>query len=257
MTNQQLYESIFHRKSIRKYDMTQLTDDALGKLNDYVSTVKPLDELVKYELVYLKTHEVKNLLPIKAPHYICLYSEAKGHYLMNTGFILQQIDLYLSAIGLGSCWLGMAKPSKQIPRTKNGLDFVIMLAFGNAAEPVHRTETSSFKRKDYANISSIPDADKLLEPVRLAPSASNSQPWFFSGDVNDITISRKKLNLIQAPLLGRLNQVDIGIALCHLWLSLAAQGKTVDFDFQKAGAPEGYEFMAKVSAGDLPDAQPS
>ena|GEM_PF-3748051 len=32
---------------------------------------------------------------------------------MNAGFLLQQIDLYLSDSNLASCWLGMAKPSKE------------------------------------------------------------------------------------------------------------------------------------------------
>ena len=87
----------------------------------------------------------------------------------------------------------------------------------------------------------------LRKPVRLAPSASNTQTWFFSGDLNVITVSRKKLNLLKAPLYGNLNQIDIiGIALFHLWLSLDHQGKVVNYDFEKDTAPSGYEFMAKV-----------
>ncbi len=40
-------------------------------------------------------------------------SENTEGYLMNIGFIFQQMDLYLSSIGLGSCWLGMAKPTEK------------------------------------------------------------------------------------------------------------------------------------------------
>jgi hypothetical protein len=249
MTNNQLYEAIFRRKSVRKYDMTPLSTTIIAELQKFASSVKSLDEKIKYEFSYLSTNDVKNLLPLKAPHYICLYSEKKGNYLMNAGFLLQQIGLYLSANDLGSCWLGMAKPSKQVTKLKNGLEFVIMLAFGNSNEPVHRTNTSEFNRNSLSSISKIVGADELLEPVRIAPSAANTQPWFFSGNADEITVSREKLNLIKAPLYGKMNQIDIGIALTHLWLSLDHQGKSVAFDFEKAIAPSGYEFMTKVKVG--------
>jgi hypothetical protein len=249
MTNNQLYEAIFCRKSIRKYDMTLLPAATLAELQKFASNVKPLDEKIKYQFSYLGTDDVKSLLPIKAPHYICLYSEKKGNYLMNAGFLLQQINLYLSANDLGSCWLGMAKPSKQVPELNNGLEFVIMIAFGTTNELVHRTNSSEFKRNNLSSISNIAGADDLLEPVRHAPSASNTQPWFFSGNTDEITVSREKLNLIKAPLYGKMNQIDIGIALCHLWLSLEHQGRSMAFDFEKAPAPSGYEFMTKVKVG--------
>ena len=246
MTNNQLYEAIFKRKSIRKYDMTPLPTDTLSIVKQFASTVKPLDQAIKYEFSYLITEEVKNLLSIKAPHYICLYSEKRENYLMNAGFLLQQIDLFLSVNNLASCWLGMAKPTKQVPEHQNGLEFVIMLAFGNSNEPIHRVGTAGFIRKKMSEISNINGVEELLEPVRLAPSASNTQSWFFSGSLDEIEVSREKLNLIKTQLYGKMNQIDIGIALFHLWLSLDHQGKTAIFDFQKAPAPSGYEFMVKV-----------
>jgi nitroreductase len=249
MTNSQLYNAIFQRKSIRKYDMTSLSEEILTGIQEYMKTVKALDDSIQYEVAYLGTDQVKNLLPIKAPHYICFYSQKKGNYLMNAGFLLQQMDLYLSANNLGSCWLGMAKPSKEVPQQKNGLEFVIMLAFGNSKEPVHREEVSAFKRNKITEISSLVGLEELLEPARIAPSASNTQAWYFSGDNTDIIVSRKKLNMIKAPLYGKMNQIDIGIALLHLWLSLDHQNKSVSYDFNKTAVPSGYEFMVKVAVG--------
>ncbi|TGE38956.1 nitroreductase [Desulfosporosinus fructosivorans] len=246
MTNSQLYNAIFRRRSIRKYDMSPLPADTLEKLQEFVSVTKPLDESIRYEFTYLGSPDVKNLLPIKAPHYICLYSEKKGNYLMNAGFLLQQVDLYLSENNLASCWLGMAKPAKGVPMLMNGLEFVIMLSFGNTMEPIHRANTSEFKRKNLPEISSVAGAEALLEPVRLAPSASNTQTWFFSGDLELITVSRKKLNILKAQVYGKMNQIDIGIALFHLWLSVDHQGKVASYSFEKDAVPSGYEFMAKV-----------
>ena len=249
MTNLQLYNAMFQRKSIRKYDMTPLSEEILTGVQEYVKTIKALDDSIQYEVAYLGTDQVKNLLPIKAPHYICFYSQKKGNYLMNAGFLLQQMDLYLSANNIGSCWLGMAKPSKEVPEQKNGLEFVIMLAFGNSNESVHREDISEFKRNNLSEITSLVGLEEILEPARLAPSASNTQAWYFSGDKAGIIVSRKKLNMIKAPLYGKMNQIDIGITLFHLWLSLDHQNKSVSYDFNKTAAPSGYEFMVKVVVG--------
>lgn len=73
---------------------------------------------------------------------------------MNAGFLLQQVDLYLSDNNLASRWLGMAKPAKGVPTLINELEFVVMLAFGNTTEPIHRVNTSEFKRNDLSAMSS-------------------------------------------------------------------------------------------------------
>lgn len=246
MTNYELFDAIFKRKSVRKYHMTQLTNETLEQLEAYIGTLNKLDEKINVEFEILSSENVKGMFAIKAPHYICIYSEKKEGYLVNAGFLMQQIDLYFSANNLGSCWLGMAKPDKGVPLTRNGLEFIVMLAFGSPAEPVHRTGKEQFKRNSLSEITSINDAEQLLEPVRLAPSATNSQPWFFSGEAKEVIVSRKKLNLLKAQLLGRMNNIDTGIALCHLWLSAEQQGKRVSFEFKNGQAPQGYEFMAKV-----------
>jgi hypothetical protein len=248
VTNAQLYKAIFHRKSVRKFDLAPLPSEILVRLQEYAGSVKPLDANIPYAFIYLGSAEVKNLLPIKATHYICLYSEKKANYLLNAGFVLQQIDLYLSANNLASCWLGAARPTKEVPKLRNGMEYVIMLAFGKTGEPLYRTNTSEFMRKNLSEISSAAGAEEILEPVRLAPSATNSQPWYFSGDANHLIVSRRKLNLLRAAVYGKLNQIDIGIALLHLGLSLDQQGKAASYDFaqDEVAVPKGYEFMVKV-----------
>ena len=248
MTSQKLYDAIFTRKSVRKYDMVPLSEDVMEEIKNFADNLMPLDDSIRYSISFLSEVDSKLLIPAKvAPHYICIYSEKKDGYLMNAGFLLQQIDLYLSAKGIGSWWLGIFNPKKEVD-AQSGLEFVILLAFGNSKEAVHRKNTSEFSRKSFSEISSIKGAEKLLEPVRLAPSATNSQPWFFSGDLKEIVLSRQKLSKLKAPFLGKINQIDIGIALYHLWLSLEHEGKTADYDYNYTDAPEGYEFMVKVIA---------
>lgn len=243
---EELYNSIFRRKSIRKYDVSPLPPDTLSEIKQYASNVKPLVPTIKTDFSYLTAENVKNPLPVKAPHYICIYSEKVEHYLMNVGFMLQQVDLYLSAKSIGSCWLGMAKPANGALLKMNGMDFVIMLAFGNAAEPLHRASISEFKRKAQNEIGALSEVFDIQDAVRLAPSATNSQPWFLTGSAERIQIHRVKLGTVKAIIYDKLNQIDIGIALCHLYIAAMEKGKNVEFLYDKNDedkAPKGYEYM--------------
>lgn len=243
-----LHDVIFRRKSIRKYNMNPLPDDTLEAVKHYVNNIEPLIKGIKVEFGYLSSGDVRNLLPIKAPHYLCIYSEEAENYLMNAGYMLQQADLYLSSQGIGSCWLGMAKPNQNVPGQLNGLDFVIMLAFGNSPEPVHRRDLSEFKRKNMDEIRNARGADNILASACFAPSASNSQPWFFTGNAERINVYREKLGMIKAVIYDKMNQIDIGIALCHIFVAAKAAGKDPRLIFDEEGlmAPKGYQYMTSV-----------
>lgn len=245
MENNNLYETIFKRKSTRKYDMTVLDQNILKDIKHFCDNVSTLSD-IKHKIDFLEYKNVKNIIPIKAPHYICIYSEDKENYLMNTGYILQQISLYLSSIGLGNCWLGMAKPTKDVILKKDNLEFVIMLCFGKADEDIYRKSTDQFKRKPIKEISSIIGFDDLVVAVSLAPSAVNSQPWFLSKSGNLIIISRENLNFAKSLLYNRLNQIDIGIALCHL--KLACENKNIKFEFlfSDCKVKDGFQYMSTL-----------
>ena len=244
-----LYNAIFHRKSVRKYNMEPLANDILAEIKEYVSQVEPLEKSINVEFSYISTNDVKNILPIKAPHYLCVYSKKTGNYLMNVGFMIQQVDLYLSSKGIGSCWLGMAKPTNGVPTQLNGMEFVIMLAFGNSLESIHRSDLSQFKRKDLTEVGTAKGVDEILNAVRLAPSATNSQPWFIAGNGEKLQIYRVKLGMIKAALYDKMNQIDIGIGLCHLFLAAKALGKDAQIKEDKkdkAITLQGYEYMTSV-----------
>ena len=148
----ELYEIIEKRKSVRKFDMNSLDSVLLQQIKQFAEEVTPLIPDIRVKFNFYSHDEVKSLLAIKAPHYVGIYSENKDNFLLNAGYMLQQMDLYLSANNLGSCWLGMAKPSVALPEAVDGLDFVIMLAFGNPKEEVHRSNKVEFKRKSLEEI---------------------------------------------------------------------------------------------------------
>ncbi|MGD8114240.1 MAG: nitroreductase family protein [Sphaerochaetaceae bacterium] len=233
-----LKDYIEKRKSTRKYDMNPLDEDTLKEIRQFASSMRPLVERIQIDYRFASAGEVKNILPIKAPHYIIISSDPEDLYLPNVGFLFQQMDLFLSSKGLGSCWLGLAKPSKNIHTEK---EFVIILAFGRALGSPYR-DMSDFRRKSLSEICDT--SDERLECARLAPSASNSQPWYFITDQDTFHVYRVETGTLRSMIYKRMNQIDIGIALAHLYLSYPKFSYTFQTDPKHI---KGYEYMGTVS----------
>jgi hypothetical protein len=94
MKQTDLYEVIFKRKSVRKYDLTPLDKKTLAGISAQFNALKPLYNNIKTEMKLISQQEVKTMQP-KAPHYVAVFSEIKDGYLTNVGFMLQQMDLFL------------------------------------------------------------------------------------------------------------------------------------------------------------------
>jgi nitroreductase len=246
--NKNLYETVFKRKSIRQYDLTPLDGPTLAEIMAHTSALKPLYGDIKIEMKPLSQKDVKGLFLAKAPHYLAVFSESKDGYLTNAGFMLQQMDLFFSANGIGSCWQGMPKPTKEILK-KSKLEFVILLAFGKPKERLHRESISEFKRKPLGEITDVKGADDLLEPARLAPSAMNWQQWFFTGDAGTIHAYRAKSSFLTAFMTDKVNKVSMGIAICHVWIAAKHFGKEVEFISDKEAQnnpPSGHEYVITI-----------
>lgn len=218
--------------------MSPLDDTTLAKINEFANQLKPLYPNIK--TAYEIANDAKNLLPVKAPYYFMLSSEEQDNYLQNIGFLWQQMDLFLSSLSLGSCWLGMAKPTAGI-HTK--YPFTIALCFGKPEEPPHR-DLTGFKRKPLEEISC--GSDSRLEAARLAPSATNSQNWFFDCQDNGIDVYQKKLNPAMNLLYGKMNSIDMGIALCHLYFATKEKGSEFVFEQLPNKSKKGYTYIGSV-----------
>lgn len=218
-----LAETIEKRKSVRKYDMKPLPEQLQQEIREMAGKLQPLNAAIETDIHLLSEGAVKGLLTIKAPHYLLFFSQEAPESLLNAGFMLQQMDLYLSARGLGACWLGMAKPQKAFTSI-SALPFVIAMSVGMPSEPVHRQGVGEFQRKPMETMMTGSHHEDLVAAAWLAPSATNSQPWQFQTDFGVIRVFRGKPGVMKAWLYDRLNQVDMGIALCHLWLAATAGG---------------------------------
>jgi len=221
----ELYDVIFKRKSIRKFDETLLlTEEELAEIEQQTEKIIPLVENIKVKIERTKR---TNTTAKYGEYCLLLYSEKNPFYLLNAGYLLEQMDLFLSAKEIGVCWYGMAKTKvKQV----DGLEYVIMLAFGKSHPEDFRKNGLGFNRKSKEEIwKGEFDAD-VIEAVRLAPSACNTQSWRFESDSKSIHVFRTKKikSLIPAVFLSYYNRIDLGIALCFLELALTKKGFSFD-----------------------------
>ena len=206
--------AIYYRRSCRSYSSEPLTRTELAEIEDFSKTLVPLDNKIRTAMQIVPGDAVRFYFPWKAPQLIAFFSENKPGYLENAGFLLQQMDLWLQSRGLGVCWLGLGKLKNQVT-IPEGMEFVILLAFGTPKEPLSR-EMRKFNRKTMAEISDR--EDKKLECVRVAPSSTNSQPWYFTHEGETIHAFRSEAGLLRHAMLGTMNRIDMGIALAHLYV---------------------------------------
>jgi nitroreductase len=224
MEKTDLYPTIFKRKSIRKFDLTSLDENTLDEISNHLKTLIPLYKEIKIEFKILSPDVVKRRMMKKAPHYLAVFSELTEGYLSNVGFMMQQMDLFFSAHELGACWQGIPTLKKEA-LDNTDLKFVILMPFGKSQEPLHRTKISEFRRKSLGEITDIEGADDLLEAARLAPSATNAQPWYFTGDKDLIHACYKEPGFIKGVLTKKYPPIDVGISLYHLKLAAEHFGK--------------------------------
>ena len=201
-----LHEMIYHRKSCRSFTGKPVDAEEIEKILSL--EMKPLYPEIKVRMDIVSRNKVKCICPWTTPQLITVYSEETEGYLENIGFLFQQMELYLQTLGLGVCWLGMGRMNpKTTAEEVDGMKFVIMLSFGMPKGNHLRHDMKSFKRRSLEQIADR--ADPRLEPARLAPSAVNSQPWFFSHEGDTIHVYCAKKG----------SRLNIGIALAHLYVA--------------------------------------
>lgn len=217
-----LYEAIFVRKSIRKYKMQAIEQTKLDGILHFAESLPMLfdDISVEYKIIDNTTeHQAfTGAFLVKAPYYLFIASDTIKNYKINCGYLLQQISLYLTAKGLGSCYLGSAKPRKDILA---GLkhEYVLALAFGESEQEVYRIAEKA-KRLPESDIAVYKTEVKkpvktLIRAARLAPSSMNSQPWRFVVYNNRIHVFCKK-NIFLSSVLSEIKLIDIGVCLANL-----------------------------------------
>lgn len=251
------FDAIFSRRAIRHYENEKLDWEIIADILQYADSLPMLIEGIAVEYKLVSNIESKQgfhgPFNVKAPYYLCLSSEEKDDYLLNAGYLMQQVSLYMISKGLGTCFM-IAHPGKGLIATMK-YKYVVAIAFGRTSSPLYRNSSEAKRLPESELIvykeNVTPDIKQVLAAARLAPSAFNNQPWRFVVYKNRIHIFSKK-NPIIAKALDYNKMIDMGIMLANLltaaeelWLevSLSKSESLQNKQFQKT------EYLCTVSIG--------
>ena len=210
-----LSDMIPHRRSVRAYKAEAIAPAVLDELQAYMANLVPLIPGAKVEGRIIPTGHGNFLQKWKTPHFVAIFTDGSDDGLMNAGFMYQQLDLYAQSKGLGTCWVGLGSLTEE-ESAPEGMKLAVMMAVG-VPEGVPERTPADFRRKPMAEISDRPD--DRLEALRLAPSATNSQPWYVAHEGDVLHVYREELGRIKQRTHGRMNKIDMGIGLCHLYVT--------------------------------------
>ncbi len=224
------YDMIFKRKSFhlfRNVGDEKITPAELAEIEKAYRDFAPLYPEIRtaIRIVPAQTVNVKR----DAEYCILIYSEKKDNYLMNVGYIGEQLDLWLVKHNIGSLWFGIGKPDEP---TFNGMDYVIMIAVHKVSDDTKfRKDMFKSKRKPLSEIWSG-DGLGVADITRFAPSACNTQPWYVENINGKLTVYRYKKpgkrGIMPASAVSYFNRIDMGIYLCILEICLCKNG--VEFE---------------------------
>lgn len=247
--NKSIIEIIKSRRSVRTYRPEKLSDQIKHKLTSYAREIKgPFDSKVRLELVddadianksngKIGTYGV--IKGVKA--YIAAVTEKEGkNSLEQLGYELEKLILFATALNLGTCWLGgtfkksefaklvdvkdneimpIVTPVGYIAENKSMLESFMRLAAGsnNRKQWNELFFNESFQRpleeKEAADYATV------LEMLRLAPSASNKQPWRVIKQGNSYHFYLKTTKGYGNALGFNIQRIDMGIAMSHFELT--------------------------------------
>ena len=130
-----LYEAIFVRKSVRSYTGEALSPQLLDKVKAHYRELTGLFGGIETEISVLDNRRgqqrMLSLFSVKAPYYLVFYSEEAPRYLMNMGYLMEQMVLYMCSLGIGTCFIGSNKIKKEL-QEKDGRKMVGIVAFGKS-----------------------------------------------------------------------------------------------------------------------------
>lgn len=238
-------EAIYVRKSTRKFDMSFLGAEATEEIKKGLDDYLPLDKGIPFKAFLMTIADIKTGGNWKAPYYIAFYSQPKGNYLLNAGFIAEQIALFLLSLGYGACFkLEGEVLNNPLDKAKDNpdMELVLVLGFGKPKSGEPLRDKDGFKRHRWSD--SMDEDDVILHPSLLSPSAYNVQPWFFIHDGRAIDVYCKKPGFFFKKSLEKGNPLSVGMALSHLYLSNPA---TFSFFVQEGYYPlKGYDYSGSV-----------
>ncbi len=155
------------------------------------------------------------------------------------GYLLEKIILKMTDLELGTCWMGGTFKRSEFGRAINVLENEVVPAITPVGYPtttrsirdrVIRWGAKSHSRKTWESIffegdfetrlnrDALGEYAVVLDMVRLAPSASNKQPWRVVRQGHRYHFFLKRMQYSHGKSVD-LQRIDMGIAMCHFELT--------------------------------------
>ena len=196
-------DTIQKRHSVRTFDARPLDGSIMAKLTAYAKELRnPFDIPVTVHVLETGDDSTKKLGTygvIKGTKTFLGVTVPKGALSMEAvGYSFEQLVLYATHLGVGTCWLAATFDRKAFTGAMQVSDdewMPVISPIGYAAEKraisesLMRTSMKSNQRKDWSELffdgdfqtplshGAAGNYDQALEMLRLAPSATNAQPW--------------------------------------------------------------------------------
>jgi nitroreductase len=239
-------KAIEARKSTRTFQKEPLSSIDLGKISNYLirseNLVGPFGHQFEFELLIEPEEREKDQIGtygfIKNPQgYILGSSIIETKSLFDYAFVLENIVLYLTTIGVGTCWLGGRFRKQEAMSHLSLAENEIIPALTPVGYPqenqrlkerIIRTVLQARKRKLEKQLffykefgrplgDRAEEFRQALHYVRIGPSAQNKQPWrlVFGSDLSQVHFYVTN-PLADHPLyMCEPQYLDIGIAYNH------------------------------------------
>ncbi|MDR1700664.1 MAG: nitroreductase family protein [Lachnoclostridium sp.] len=215
------------RTARRKYLKTEIESSTVKSLQEYIKEINKKGQ-IKMELVLNDETVFKGFRKSRGMfsgvrNYITLVGKANDNLAMEKlGYYGEQVVLYATALGLGTCWVGGTFDRSSCKAALSAGESVIcVISVGNVRsekslkeEFIHMMTHHKTKNMEqlYISDTDVPDwFMKGIMAVQKAPSAVNRQPVTF-------TYKKDKVTAFVEDISSQGYALDLGIAKLHFEL---------------------------------------
>lgn len=253
--DQPLEEVVKARYSVRTYAQRPLPPALIGQIEAYLHTLSgPFTGKTEFKLIALEqavnAKQLGTYGMIKgASYFVGVTVEDGAQALEAVGYEFEKLMLYAASLGLGTCWLGGTFNRSEFAKAMQlqpGQLFPAISPLGwpeqkRVYERLVRLTIKADQRRPWRELFfqdgfSQPltpeDAGpyaSALEMVRLAPSASNKQPWRIVRSGDAFHFYEAKEEGYSGRLGLDIQRIDLGIAACHFHLAALESGLGGEF----------------------------
>lgn len=264
-------KAVRERRSVRTYDDAPLShEDRLAVAGLLDERGNPFGVPVEFRVLDAQAHGLKSPAIVGERAYVAAKVARVPLCELAYGYEFERFCLGATSAGLGTVMLAASLNRDAFERAMEVAEGEVMPLASPVGRPARRQSIreaamrkaiGADKRLPFGEVffagtygealdpGAAGDLQRLLEAVRLAPSAANKQPWRVVVDGGSAHFY--ELHSIKENALGDVQRIDMGIAFAHFHLVAAELGMSVAFDEADPGllVPEGVEYVMTCPVG--------